>query len=475
MGTEPRDYLVISDLHLRGGFSQRTERAHHFDQEFADFLRHYRLHRTAARPWTLIIGGDLIEFHYVTDLPEPDDPLLRDVPFSPAEVRYGPGTEAAKSRWKLDRILRSSHPQLLLSLARFVAEGNEIVLLRGNHDTELVWPEAQEHFRRLIAEHHPADVGYLAMKQAVAERLRFAPWFWYVPGELYVEHGCQYDPFCSFEYFLYPVVPTHPTRIENSISDLSIRYFTNQLKVLDAMAAEGMKSVAHYVRWLARRHRNVLPQAIGLYAGMVRRILAKSGPRDARAEAVVRAEHERRLAAADAAVGAPPGSTAAIHALHATPLMRSLLATARFLDLDLFAAAGIVLAVLVGVSSATSAGMGALAAAAVLGMFGGLFAVGRNRIRYIFEYGYLSGIAARIAARFGVRYVVLGHSHKAGDWPLSNGSRYVNVGTWVPSGRHACFVYFVLAGDAGARHGGLWRWNKEKGEPEPFATTGAPH
>jgi len=167
------DYLVVSDLHLRGGFNNPTQGLYHFDAEFADFLRYYRLHRSPSQRWRLVIGGDFIEFLYITDLPNPKDRLLRVRPSAESEYRYGANTEAQKSRWKLDTILRSGHPQLLLALARFVLDGNEIVILRGNHDIEMSWPEVQEHFRRLIAEHHPADVAYMTMKELVAERVQF--------------------------------------------------------------------------------------------------------------------------------------------------------------------------------------------------------------------------------------------------------------------------------------------------------------
>ena len=137
------DYLIVSDLHLRGGFDNPTEGLYHFDEEFADFLRYYRLHRASGRPWRLIIGGDFIEFLYITDLPDPNERLLRGATFIESEYRYGAGTEAQKSRWKLDVILRSSHPQLLLALARFVAEGNEIIVLRGNHDSRCSGPRCR--------------------------------------------------------------------------------------------------------------------------------------------------------------------------------------------------------------------------------------------------------------------------------------------------------------------------------------------
>jgi hypothetical protein len=139
--------------------------------------------------------------------------------------------------------LRDNDPGLGFELTLYTnawgqAADFAVSVLRGNHDAEMFWPEVKEHFRRLIAEHHPQDVSYLQMKDAVRHRVQFPDWFFFEPGQLYVEHGCQYDPFCSFEYFMNPVVPVQPTHIEMSIAELGIRYFTNQMKVIDAMAAE---------------------------------------------------------------------------------------------------------------------------------------------------------------------------------------------------------------------------------------------
>jgi len=467
--TEPAfDYLIISDLHLRGGFNERTEGLYHFDEELADLLRYYRLHRASARPWTLIIGGDLIEFHYVKQLPDLGDPLARGLSFSEEETRHGPSSEALKARWKLDRILRTSHPQLLLALARFVAEGNHVVLVRGNHDAELVWPEVQEHFRRLIAEHHPVDVSYMDMKRAVAERVHFAPWFWYVPGQLYVEHGCQYDPFCSFEYFLNPVLPADPTRIENSISDLSIRYFASQVKLVDAMTAESIRSASEYLRWLVRGNLMLLPRAFRLYSGMVRRVLAQSGTPDPIAEGAVRATHEERLRAADALFGVPPGRSAAVHSLHATPIMRSTGATARFLGLDLSLAAVVVAVTAIVVAIAYPARTALLVFLGVLAIVGAVIYIGTLRVRRIQEYGHLRRTAERVAELFAVPVVVFGHSHRAGLWALPRGAQYFNIGTWIPNVRHAYFVYLAITRDGAERDARLCRWNKSKGEPEPF-------
>ena len=462
------NYLIVSDLHLRGGFSNRTAGLYHFDQEFADFLRYYRLHHGAGRPWRLIIAGDFIEFLYITDIPDRADPLLRGCAFAPSEYRYGAGTEARKSRWKLDRILRSSHPQILLALARFVAEGNEIVVLRGNHDIEMSWPEVQEHFRRLIAEHHPVDVGYMAMKELARERVQFPLWFWYAPDLLYVEHGCQYDPFCSTEHMLYPVVPHAPSRIQLSIAELGIRYFTNQMKMIDAMAAENIMSVSEYVGWLLRGKTSMLPRVLTLYAGMVRRILAKSGRPDPVAERAVREEHQRRVAGVDASFGLRPGTAAAVDALHAPPVTRSWIATARFLSLDIMIAAAAFIAATAVILIEYPTRFGLLVLVAVAAVFGVIAYAGALRVRHVTEAAQLRRTAERLAHTFEVPYVALGHSHAAGLWRLPSGATYVNVGTWVPGGEEGYFVYFAIIPGAGDVQARLWRWNKGKGEPELF-------
>jgi UDP-2,3-diacylglucosamine pyrophosphatase LpxH len=465
---EAFNYLIVSDLHLRGGFNNPTKGLYHFDEEFADFLRYYRIHRRSARPWHLVIGGDFVEFLYITDLPDPNERLLRGATFEESELRYGASTEAQKSRWKLDVILRSSHPQLLLALARFVAEGNMVSVLRGNHDSEMFWPEVQEHFRRLIAEHHPVDVSYMQMKDAVAQRVQFPEWFLYVPELLYAEHGCQYDPFCCFQYFLNPVVPQRPTRIEMSIAELAIRYFTNQMKLINAMAAENIKSVSEYIGWVLKGNITMLPRTLRLYGAMVRRVMAKSGRPDPPLEQAVRLVHEQRVRAMDERYGLAPGTAAAVDAMRATPVMRYPLAMARFLALDLIVGGAAVLAAMAAVLIWYPARAGLLALVAAAAVMGVIAYIGMLRFRRMTESAQLHRTAARLAQLFKVPYVVLGHSHGAGTWSLTGGSTYVNVGTWVPESEAAYFVYFAVEGARDHRQGRLWRWNKATQEPEPF-------
>jgi len=463
------DYLVVSDLHLRGGWEHRTQGLYYFDEEFAEFLRHYRMNPTSDRRWRLVIGGDLIEFLYLADPPDPQHPLLRGLTFSANEMRYGASSEARKSLWKLDTILRSSHPQLLIALSRFVAEGNHIAILRGNHDSELAWPEVQEQFRKLIAEHHPADTSYMAMKDVVRERVQFPQWFWYVPELLYFEHGCQYDRFCSFEHFLYPVVPTQPTRVERCISEFAIRYFSNQMKTIDAMAAENISSVSEYLRLAFGGGATNLAKILGLYGRMAWAILRRSGRPDPEAEQRVREEQERRVAAYDERFGLAAGTSAAVDALRERPVMRSRLATARFLILDLWAAGVVLLGTGLGLERYYSGG---LILAGMLAVIGVLAYITVLRAQRIDSAAKLQTTAQRLQALFRVPFVVLGHSHKAGWWPIPGGGNYINVGTWA-SEQGGSFVYLQIETSTPPPRAALFRWNKQRQMPEPFTPPAA--
>ena len=252
-----------------------------------------------------------------------------------------------------------------------------------------------------------------------------------------------------------------------SIAELSIRYFTNQMKIINAMAAENIMSVSEYIGWVVRGNLRVLPRVATLYAGMVRRVLAKSGRPDPAAEQAIREEHERRVAAVDQAFNLPAGTAAKVDAMRAPPVMRDLLATSRFLAIDLIAAGLVLVSAALAIVVWYPARLGLLAGVAGIALISLVTYIGALRFRHISEAAELYRTAERIAAIFNVPYVAFGHSHAAGSWPLRNGATYVNVGTWVPAGDDAYFVYFAITTN-GAPQGRLWRWNKRKIEPEPF-------
>jgi hypothetical protein len=116
------------------------------------------------------------------------------------ERRRGLDATAGKSAWKFERMLEH-HPQFLATLAAFVADGHELVYVPGNHDREFHFPEV----RRTLAD-ALARSASCAGRSLPSESVRFRPWFHYVPGEIYVEHGHQYDMYTTFRHQLWPTV-----------------------------------------------------------------------------------------------------------------------------------------------------------------------------------------------------------------------------------------------------------------------------
>jgi UDP-2,3-diacylglucosamine pyrophosphatase LpxH len=459
------NYLVVSDLHLSEADRNPAGRFFHFDEDFADFLRHYRLTYVGQRRWRLIIDGDFIEFFQMTEAPAPGERLLRGVRLTASDRRFFPGTEWEKSVWKMDRVLRS-HPQLLLALARFLLAGNEVYVLRGNHDVEMFWPQVQDHFRLLLAQHHPAESTYMETKEAVQARLHFRPWFFLEKDLLYVEHGCQYDPFCTNEHNLCPVVPDRPHQLALPFSAFSMRYFAARIAVVDPAAIENVNSIPRYLGRLLARHplqAFVIPY---YYVEMIVRTLGKVGASAPAAERVVAAREASARAELERMYDLPPATVAALEALREPSILRSLPATIASFSLDI---------VTLGLAAVTSIWLaaprtrrGRLGAGALSGLLAaGLTGAWVRRASHINDHRNLRTIARRIADTVGVRYVVFGHSHEPDAHRLTgNGERwYFNVGTWVPDLHEGQFVYMQLARE-GAGAAQLMRWNRRWQRPE---------
>lgn len=470
MGTGRRfNYLVISDLHLQEADRDPAGRIFYFDQEFADFLRHYRLFYVDERKWKLIIAGDLIEFYRIPVRPSVDEKLLRSVTLTSTDRKFFPGTEPEKSVWKLELILRS-HPQLLLALARFVAEGNEIHIVRGNHDLEFFWPEVQERFRLLIAQHHPVDVGYLDMKAAVQGGIVFEPWFFLENELLYVEHGHQYDEYCSNAHPLYPLLPHQAKRIELALSALTMRYFVARLKSVDPAAMENINSIPRYLlRLIVSNPGQALLMPV-YYVEMLARTLGKVLRSDPVSETEIEAKEEQTRKAVAGAYGLEVSTLRTLEGLARRPVLASRWETIKCLSLDLVAAALLGFGGIAWLASSALVTGRAWAWGVSILFVALLGLVGRRRMSRVNNHGNLREIARTIQRALGVRHVVFGHSHDPDAMPLPIAKGwYFNIGTWVPRGKEGLFTYLELRDSEGAA-AYLMRWDRRLERPVPMET-----
>jgi len=268
-----KNFVFVSDLHLSEGYLKDDNCYHpnedfYFDDVFGRFLGHLQTKREAEGykyPWRLVIVGDFLENLQITTLPrvpannnekggppkEKDSPeavdeladFLRNVQtviypeekeppevpptrLSKNEKKYGLGFDAPSSVWKLARII-DGHPGFFAALAEFLAAGNELVIVKGNHDPEFTYPEVRrylvDHVNQLAQQHHAGE--------NVTGRIFFSPWFYYEPGLFYAEHGGQYDEANQYTFFLDPTMINEKTGVRTIRFPLFgssfVRYFFN--------------------------------------------------------------------------------------------------------------------------------------------------------------------------------------------------------------------------------------------------------
>ncbi len=259
--------LIVSDLHLCEGMDRKTGKFCRledflFDNVFARLLRYHEgirhQPRFGGRPWLLILNGDTFDFLQVTSLPE-DDRVLRlaagverieKLPID--EQDYGLGTTAEESKWKMRRIAEG-HQTFFAALGRFIADGNRIVVIKGNHDLELHWPAVQERLvkeieRAYVRERLSSGKGPAITSAELRAGICFCPWFYYEPGRLYVEHGGQYEPASHCPDYLNPVRPDDPTQIRLPWGSMFVRYLFNKIEDVHPFA-DNVRPITRYITW----------------------------------------------------------------------------------------------------------------------------------------------------------------------------------------------------------------------------------
>lgn len=228
------DLVVFSDLHLGEGFQEHLARYSPMedffhDEAFARLLDQLR-GRYAEDPSRLVVvlNGDVFDFLTVTRVPDDDVCRELDLDISAAERRFGLNPTPEKSVYKLDLIM-DGHKPFFSSLARMVAAGHRVEILRGNHDLEIYFEQVQDRFMQRLS-------GYTGgpTPEQVRRRVRFHQWFYLEPGRLYLEHGNQYEASNSIRYPLRPVLPPRrwgrrETLIDYPLGSLFVRYFYNRV------------------------------------------------------------------------------------------------------------------------------------------------------------------------------------------------------------------------------------------------------
>lgn len=493
-----QNVLVVSDLHLSEGLdpeSNRTSRLEDFlfDDAFARFLRYHQAARAqprfGGRPWLLILDGDLFDFLQVVTVPE-DGLRLRTIKgvgrrdeLPPNQRRYGLGTTAEESEWKLNRIARG-HQRFFAALGRFVAQGNHVAVVKGNHDVELHWGEVQERFaveanRAYTRERLRLGQGPRLTLEMCRERIRFYPWYYHEPGRIYVEHGCQYEAPNHFRNFLNPVLPDDPERIELPWGSLFVRYLFNEVEDVHPFA-DNVKPLTRYLSWAFKTDPIRAIEVLMTRGVVFLRAFWEVGRKTA--ASALRESGETGRGEGRGAARLPRKVTVQIEALAERRVGDSWREWAgsalQSLALLLMLLIAGTLTALAGLSLAGVGGprwmAGPYVALALLSYF--LRRQMKRRFAHLLDRNYLLAVARELEEILdpdhSVRYVVMGHDHRATVERL-DGAWYVNTGAWVPvyeregpiEGREQLTFFRLPWGYEGTPE--LLRWDDAAGAPTP--------
>ena len=464
--------LVLSDVHLGSDLVQharpeapeRSLASARRDRELIALLGWYRERPQGKKPWRLVIAGDFIDFAGMSVSGLPDEIATEP---TDEERAHGLGSAADHTRIKLRRVA-DHHRGVFAALAEFVAVGNSLVIVRGNHDVDLHWEPVQTEFRDILASH----------AERADERIEFADWFYYEEGLVYIEHGHQYDDYCSYDHVLHPVLPSDPRRSYPSVSDVLLRYVVRPTR---GMLESGHESAGalDYLRFGARLGVRGLLDLGRRFALAVVCLITLWREHFSDAAQWVRQEHERKMALLAEARQISLIKLRALASLQRPPVTRSLLRLLAGVMLDRVA-----------VALATSVALTWLLVARwtlVLGVSVGLCLVGLALTAWLWGRARatldasdsLREGAAAVASLFPAALVVMGHTHLPEMTRRArSGATYVNLGAWAeedtPDGTSpplpASRTHLVVCEKGNRLSAKLLRWDATHGTEVVHAT-----
>ncbi|TNE91391.1 MAG: hypothetical protein EP330_05335 [Deltaproteobacteria bacterium] len=460
-----RDLLVISDLHLgeahRPGFPL-SEDAQDREAALVEFLDHYR----TRGEWKLVINGDMVDFLSITTSPA-DIGTVRGL--HPDDHHYGMAQRADSAALQLEQVLVVHH-RFVQALADFVGDGHELAIVVGNHDAAFHFPEVQAVLVNALARAWRPDPARLRTAGELAEAVSFHDWFLLEDGLAWIEHGHQYDAYCSFEHQLDPLDPERD-ELDPTVSGVAMRYVSNHFIPHGENAEEW--SFSGYLAFAFTSGK--LGEVIGAYAAMSARLLARARVRR-RLRAERRKRHMARLRMLAQRARLPEWKLAIVDAQRRMPASNDVREVLSALMLDRLALTGGALGFFgVGLMLPVTWGQ-----ALLLGLGVTLLAIGfdswlASTREDVQPQDRMRRVAQLIRRMIAAPVVVMGHAHDAMVERTADGV-YVNTGTWVAGDkRHPnalrAFTHLVLKRTPKGPSGGLFRWvNGRSVQLEPVRT-----
>lgn len=245
---------IISDLHLTDPEPprHRTKSRHplwkkfktkdfYIDESLVQFLAHIQAEarkenetKNKNHHVELILNGDIFDFDSVMSLPEKAIYKINWL-----ETRRGLFPRQEKSLFKIKTILEE-HKPFVTAMQNFLNNGNRIVIIPGNHDVELHFPEVQQYIRKA-----------LEVSDEIQKNLIFTSWFYISNKDTLIEHGNQQDPYCICENPLNPfLLDYNELSVRLPFGNVACRYMMNGLGLFNPHVEKNyIMSITEYIRF----------------------------------------------------------------------------------------------------------------------------------------------------------------------------------------------------------------------------------
>ncbi|MFO0758454.1 MAG: metallophosphoesterase [Byssovorax sp.] len=447
--------VVLSDIHLSevertdGLWMRYRQEAYSPDRSIAEMLRELSA-RVGGDSLSLVLDGDVFDF----DAPRVigKESVFHDLP------------RTAEHAVPMIRAILDDHPIFVGALAEVLAQGHEVVMISGNHDVQLTLPEVRAVIAERLVEAAlalPREGEATLTAEELRRRVVFRAWFHRTADGIVIEHGNQYDHYCSFRY---PMAPfgRDPKEIQPTLGSLTARNFVSRMgyfnpHVDSSFMLSAFGYLAHWARYYLFSRRSL---AFAWAVGAVRTALKLLHVR----EPETRARRRQNLAAAARETKVPVRLLARHARIFARPVEERLGQVLRELWLDrILLGAG-----LLGLAAVwfflTEGALSAGAALAPVVLLGYELAVPKPGLDE--NWKAVQRAAREVAKVHKATAVVFGHTHHPeGAW--ERGVFIGNTGSWSAAFKDlACTqpisdeqpVVWLRSDASGRIEGGLYTW-----------------
>lgn len=254
--------LIASDVHLStvvrgaGSFMPYRRPEHLPDLELAKTFDRAVLQAAADRAeLEAVLNGDLFDLDAPQVVRSPFGSHLSD---SSEEDTYEEQRTAGPAARLMSAIMED-HPIVTEALGRVLSSGGRVVVIPGNHDSQLAFPAVRAALTNALTQ----------ASKSPRSQIIFRNWFHRTLDGVHIEHGHPYDPTCTMEYMGAPA----DGQLEDTVGSVTSHYVPLLLSHVNPYASDPLGDLPDDLRGVLKACLSGGPCTLPGYGATVARYL----------------------------------------------------------------------------------------------------------------------------------------------------------------------------------------------------------